>query len=206
MFFLTGICAKVVVKNRDGRRHAARDTHPLGSVTLTHPAPLPPSSATVATLATPRSVEAHVYKGPVRLQPWCGSNAVSHSSRHHLNLSRERIRGGSADNCRVRPPEGQGLSSRPPRRARARVLFAQWGTTTTDNSISDLPCERALDYETNQQRGPLTVIEIESSEEEPRSRWVSKYSELFRASSRSPSAVNIFILFDDKWWIINRRQ
>lgn len=111
----------IVVKNRDDT-DTRRDTHPLGSVTLTHPAPLPPSSATVATFATPRSVEAHVYKGPVRLQPWCGSNATaSHSSRHHW-ISRDRIR-GSADifACDAMATRGSGTSSRHPRETRART-------------------------------------------------------------------------------------
>lgn len=135
MFFLTGICAKVVVKNRDGA-DTRRDAHPLGSVTFTHP------GAASALFRYRRDVRHPSFGGGARLQRASTPPAVVRVERGRFALSASSPNLPSRSNSPISGyflvrPHGHSRMTVPAISsgdtcAGVRVCFSQWGTTTTD--------------------------------------------------------------------------
>lgn len=203
MFFLTGICAKVVVKNRDGA-DTRRDAHPLGSVTLTHP------GAASALFRYRRDVRHPSFGGGARLQRASTPPAVVRVERGRfalfaspLNLSRDRIR-RSADTFAWRPHDQPRIGDRPrdlPGR-HVRVCCSQRGTATTDNlnhrsslwmhsRLREQPATWTVDCRWDRVERGRAALEVSSE-------VGSKFSERCSlARARVSSAANIFMLFED---------
>lgn len=187
MFFLTGSVEKSPVKNRDDT-DTRRDTHPLGSVTLTHP------GAASALFRCRRDVRHPAFGGGARLQRASTPPAVvriEHGGPTTLRVaaeSRDRTR-RSADNfaCDAMAIHGSGTVlaiSLADTCANVRVCYSPWASVERDY-VPDPPSVNALliTSKDNEQRGLLS-LKSSWATRRPRNSFVLSFGGGFEFSER----------------------